>query len=80
MEKKEWLTSLIHNLEKYDKYKLLKIDSRCYESYPCKHNVLILFNNQEHEVLISSEVIANYQKYHKELSLHFMDYVSHNKN
>lgn len=80
MDKKDWLVDFIKNIENYYQYRILSIDSRCYESQPCKHNVLILFNNQEYEVLISGDIIGGYQKYHKELSLHFMDYVSNNKN
>ncbi len=80
MDKKEWLISFNNNIYKYDNYEIKKIDSRCYELYPCKHMVMISFCNQEYELLLSSEVIANYQKHHRILSLHFMDYVSNNKN
>ena len=80
MEKKEWLTSFTNNIDNYEQYKILNIDPKCYESFPCFHNTLILFNNQKHEVLISAIVIGRYQKYHKELSLHFIDYISTNKN
>ncbi len=80
MEKKEWLSDFIKNIENYDQYKMLTIEPRCYDSHPCKHNVLISFCNEEHEVLIGGDIISNYQKYHKKLSLHFMDYISNNKN
>ena len=65
MDKNIWLSNFIKNIEKYDQYKILSIDSRCYELYPCKHNVLISFCNEEHEVLIGGDIIGNYQKHHK---------------
>ena len=80
MDKNEWLYQFIKNIENYDQYKILNIDSRCYELYPCKHNTLISFCNEEYEVLMCSDIIGKYQKHHKILSLHFTNYISNDKN
>jgi hypothetical protein len=80
MDKNEWLCQFIKNIENYDQYKILNIESRCYESHPCKHNTLISFCNEEYEVLMRGDIIGNYQKHHKLLSLHFMNYISNDKN
>ncbi len=76
MDKSEWLKALIKNIENYDQYKIINIDSRCYNYSPCSHNVIISYKNQEYEVLLRGDEIGYYQKYHGQMSLHFMNYIS----
>jgi hypothetical protein len=80
MEKNEWQSQFIKNIEKYDQYKIVNINPRCYDSYPCFHKVLISFNNEEQEVLMRGDEIGYYQKHHGKMSLHFMNYISNDKN
>lgn len=79
-EKNSWLSKLTINLENYNKYNIINIDSRCYESYPCFHNVKVIFDNEEHEVLMRGDKIGSYQKYHGQMSLHFMNYICNDRN
>lgn len=50
------------NDEMIEKLKILDIESMCYLTYPCIHNVTILENKQVKKTLMRAMEIINYYK------------------
>ncbi len=68
------------NINDFMSYKIINIDAKCYDSYPCCHNVKIKLMNSEQKVyniIMSGKIIAEYFKYlNIDIPFHFNEYIT----
>jgi len=68
------------NIHNFASYKIINIDAKCYESYPCCHNVKIQLINSEqkiYNIIMSGRIIAEYFNFLKiDIPFHFNEYIT----
>ncbi len=70
------------NLQDFSSYTITNIDSICYDSFPCQHDVFIKLKNSDNIIKVNmfANTIAEYYKYNNiTIPQHYVMYFN-NKN